>query len=127
MSVEISHFPQALDSAVGPRPRSGYEDVTTQILNRQQPDYSWLDNEVRYVSKNTLSTGPFVVSINPINANTFAAVALGNNGHCYAEITHTYGPGERYGWTRYAKFRRGVRCAGLLATIATVTDGNEPQ
>ena len=88
---------------------------------------SWLGNEVHYVSKNTVSTGPFVVSINPINANTFAVAALGNNGHCYAEISHTYGSGGQYGWTRYAKFPRGVRCAGLSATIATVTEGNEPQ
>jgi hypothetical protein len=127
MSTEISHFPQALDWAVGPRPTGGYQEVTAQALNHQQPGRTTLGDDVRYVNKNSLSTGPFVVSIDPIGPNTFSAVALGNNGHCYAELSHTYGPNGRYGWTKYARFGRGVRCSGSIASVAAVREGNEPQ
>jgi hypothetical protein len=126
MTTEITHFPEALDS-IGPRPQGGFKVDTAQHLNRVQPGRSFIDNEVRYVGKDAQSTGPFVVSINPIAPNTFSVAALGDNGRCYAELMHTYGPGEEYGWTKYAKFALGVTCSGSVATLATVTARDEPQ
>jgi hypothetical protein len=127
MNREISHFPQALDWAIGPRPAGGYTKYSLQRLNRGQPGRAYIEHRVRYVGTSVLSTGPFVVSVDAINADTLAMVARGDNGRCYAELIHSYGSSNQYGWTRYAKFPRGVRCGALVATISDVRLNKEPQ
>ena len=123
----ITHFPQALDWAIGTQPAAGYTKYTPPVLNRRQPGRAYIGHTVQYVGKDVASTGPFVVSVDAINADNISVVALGDNGDCYAEFIHSYGPNNQYGWTKYARFARGTRCEGLAATPSTVQLNNEPQ
>src|ERR1700677_4212790 len=91
MDQDISHFPRALDWAIGPEPRMGYTKYTPQLLNGRQPGRAYIGHTVDYVGKDAKSTGPFVVSVNPIGANTVGVVSLGDNGRCYGELSHSYG------------------------------------
>lgn len=122
--TEISHFPQALDWAMAPCSPRGCLRWTPGRLNAGQPGRSDIGSSVEYVGPSFASTGPFVVSIHPISPGTFAAVARGDNGRCYAEIEVT----TESGWHElYAEFPRGMRCNGQVATDSSVTLGTEPQ
>jgi hypothetical protein len=127
MRRDITHYPEALYWAIGVEPRGGYTKVTTKILNRRQPGRLYIGGTVDYVGKDSVSTGPFVVSIDAINAHTFSAVALGDNRRCYAELSHTYGPDQRYGWTSNTTLKPGVPCQGAAVSISTFTNGREPR
>jgi hypothetical protein len=127
MYRDITHFPQALNWAIGPQPAGGYTEYTPRVLNRRQPGRAYIGHTVHYVGKEVASTGPFVVSIDAINADNMGLVALGDNGDCYAEFIHSYGPNNQYGSTKYARFPRGTRCESLTATPFTVQLNDEPQ
>ena len=117
-----SAFPRALFYAPGASAPAGYERLTYAVLNVRQPGRVDLGRSVRYAPAAQVSTGPFVVSVHAIDASTWAAVALGSNGTCYAILDTAYGPHYEYGSTYYARFRRGFPCRGSLATRATVRD-----
>jgi hypothetical protein len=123
----ITHFPQALNWATLPRPANGYLATTPAVLNREQPGRSFIGHSVRYVGPTVPSTGPFVVSVNPIDANTWAAVAMGDNGRCYATLLHSDLVNPNYGGTDYAVLSSGSPCRGIEATPASVTSENSPQ
>jgi hypothetical protein len=127
MYKDVTHFPQAFNWAIGPRPAGGYTKYADRDLNRTQPGRAYIGHFVRYVGKRVNSTGPFVVSVNAINADTIGVAALGDNGRCYAELTYSYGENNQYGWTKYAKFPHGTPCDGLAATLDTVQLNDEPQ
>ena len=128
LSADASNnFPEALAYAAGPRPAGaqGYVSVTAAALNAEQPGLGAMGLRVRYVDADQRSSGPFVVSVHPIDPSTWAAVALGPNGRCYATLITSSDP--PYGATYYATFPVGSRCVGSAATSATVTESDTPQ
>jgi hypothetical protein len=112
-------FPESLGFAAGPRPAGGYLTMTSAQLNRQQPELQYVGLRVRYVSAGQASSGPFVVSVHPIDASTWAAVARGSDGRCYGTLVSDHAKG---GFQVYrAEFPAGAPCEGRLATTSTVT------
>jgi hypothetical protein len=112
-------FPESLGFAARPRPADGYLTMTSAQLNKQQPERQYVALRVRYISAGQASSGPFVVSVHPIDASTWAAVARGSNGRCYGTLVsdHATGGFQVY----YAEFPAGAPCEGQLATTGTVT------
>ena len=102
-----------LISLPGPEPLAGYQVLTAAFLNRTQPGRQY-EGIVDYVGPDEASTGPDVVSVNPINHDTWAAVALGTDHRCYGVLTDAQG-------FFYARFALGVHCIGSIATPQTVT------
>jgi hypothetical protein len=96
-----------------PEPLAGYQVLTAGYLNRTQPERA-AEGTAQYIGSDEPSTGPDVVSVNPINHYTWAAVALGSDDHCYAVLVTGQG-------TYYARFPIGVLCSGRIATPQTVT------
>jgi len=120
-------FPLALDSVTQSCVPHGCSTNTPRLLrelNRSQPGRAEIGSSVRYVGPDVSSTGPYVVSIHSVSYGTFAAVALGDNGTCYAELVY-YGQVVGSGGDFYAAFQRGSPCMGRLATSSTVTSGEE--
>lgn len=105
--------PGAVMALPPPEPLGGYQVLTATYLNRAQPERQ-NGGAAEYVGPDVSSTGPYVVSVNPINHDTWAAVALGTDDHCYAVLVRDQG-------IYYAKFPLGVRCIGRTATPQTVT------
>jgi hypothetical protein len=105
--------PGVLSALPGPEPLAGYEVLTATFLDRTQPERQY-EGIVDYVGPDDASTGPDVVSVYPINHDTWAAVALGTDHHCYGVLTDDEG-------YFYARFTLGVRCLGSIATPRTVT------
>ena len=123
----VTHYPQALDWASLPRPATGYLATTASVLNREQPGRSDIGHLVRYVGPTVSSTGPFEVSVNPIDANTWAAAALGDNGRCYATLLYADPTNPNYGGTDYGVLSRGSPCRGIEANRSSVTSQDYPQ
>src|SRR5580698_8631774 len=105
--------PGALMALPPPEPLGGYQILTATFLNRTQPERQYA-GVAQYVGPDEQSTGPDVVSVNPINHDVWAAVAVGTDGRCYAALVS-------YGENYYARFPVGVRCAGRIATPQSVT------
>jgi hypothetical protein len=121
-------FPTAVDSIIQLCIPHGCSTNTPRLLtqlNRTQPGRAEIGSSVLYVGPDVSSTGPNVVSINSVTYGTFAAVALGDNGTCYAELIF-YGDVVGSGGQFWAAFQRGVPCKGRMATRFTVTDSEEP-
>lgn len=123
---KISYFPPALDSAMVVRPVGGYLGVTPSWLNRHQNNPLQEHQAILYVGRGQASTNPFTVSVNVIDPNTIAAVAMGLNGRCYAELSEVYGANGENGRTLYAEFADGTPCYGVKATVLNVLDTNQP-
>jgi hypothetical protein len=120
-----NNFPEALSFAAGPRPAGGYLTMTAAALNIQPPGRQELGLRVRYVGAGQVSSGPFVVSVHPIGASTWAAVARGPDGRCYGTLVTDTGP---YGFqTFYAEFPAGTPCKAEIATTSTVTSTTYPE
>jgi hypothetical protein len=81
-----NQYPQVLLVLPPPRPAGGFMTVNAQALNLSQPDRSIVGTAVRYVSGDQRSTGPYVVSVHPIDKSTWAAVAFGCDGKCYGVL-----------------------------------------
>jgi hypothetical protein len=60
-----------------------------------------------------------VVSVHPIDASTWAAASLGDNGRCYAELI--FNPSPNLYQDYYAQFPDGTSCTGGHANRSTVT------
>ena len=82
--------------------------MTAVALNIQQPGRQDLGLRVRYVGAGQVSSGPFVVSVHPIGASTWAAVARGPDGRCYGTLVTGTGPYDFQ--TFYAEFPAGTPC-----------------
>jgi hypothetical protein len=123
----ITHYPQALDWATLPRPAAGYLTTTASVLDREQPGRFAIGHRVRYVGPTVRSTGPFEVSVNPIDANTWTAVALGDNGRCYATLLYSDPRNSDYGGTEYGVLSGRSPCRGIEANRHSVNSEDYPQ
>lgn len=118
-AASANALPESLGLAAEPRPADGYLTMTAAQLNRQQPERQYVGLRVRYVGAGQVSSGPFVVSVHPIDASTWAAVARGSNGRCYGTLVSDHAAGGFHVY--YAEFSAGAPCAGRFATAGTVT------
>jgi hypothetical protein len=122
------NFPNAL-SWVAPEPRSAsYEWATADELMRsgKQAERAEQGKDVRIVDARTESTGNLVVSVNPIDAYTWAAVAQSNNGRCYAILVYSDPENPRYGGTHKAELPRSTPCKAEHASPQTVRSTELP-
>jgi hypothetical protein len=117
-----SGFPAALADAVVSPPAGGYLTLTPAVLNRSQPTAQELNIPVRYVGADQVSSGPFVLSVHPIDASTWAAVARGPDGRCYGMLVSSHSS-----QIFYATFPAGTSCQGEIATVRTVTGTEFPE
>jgi hypothetical protein len=114
-------FPQTLAELPPPEPPGGFMTVTASALRLNR--IKWEPGDVTYVSADHVSTGPDVVSVHPIDFSTWAAVALGSDGHCYAVLSYQpIGEGQDY----YGQLSRHTPCRGSEATRANVNQSNPP-
>ena len=116
------HFPNALNW-VAPEPRmESYEWATAEALMRTGAQKEWAEhgNDVRVVDSQTESTGNLVVSVNPIDRFTWAAVARSSTGRCYAILLQGDRENPQFGQTYYAKLPAGTPCKADVATPKSV-------
>ena len=113
-------FPESLSLLPPPRPAGGYLALTAQALGVRQPTRRDLGVRVRYVTADRVSSGPFVISVHPINTSTWTAVARGANGRCYGILESRFN-------IYYAAFAMGVPCEGRRATPRTVRSKEFPR
>jgi hypothetical protein len=118
-----NEFPEALGTVPTARPGTGFAALTASTLMRERPSQHILNVPVDYVPATTRSTGPFVVSVHPIDSSTWAATALGSDGRCYGVlVSQTTDDYETY----FARFPTGTPCRGEHANSATVRSTEYP-
>jgi hypothetical protein len=120
----INVFPEALSTIPLVKPSPGYTVLTASSLRRSQPGQRIINVHVDYVPATTRSSGPFVVSVHPIDSSTWAGVALGSDGRCYGIVN--YEPNPNYGQTYYARFPKNTPCRGEEADRTTVRSTEYP-
>jgi len=81
---------------------------------------------LRFVGADSPSTAPDVVSVNPIDRDTWSAVALSSRGFCYAILSVHDRSNPTYGSTYFGRLAQPAACVGAAATPATVTDKEWP-
>ena len=84
--------PESLSAIPTVEPSTGFTTLTASSLMRSQPGQRTINVHVDYVPATTRSTGPFVVSVHPIDSSTWAAVALGSDGRCYGMLVSEANP-----------------------------------
>jgi hypothetical protein len=104
-----------------------YLTVTAAQLNQTQPQRPDYPLQVRYVGADDRSNGSTIISVNPIDQFTWAAVAVGSDGRCYATLSVLDPNHPSYGNTYYARFPTGTPCRGSEATQQTVTLSQLPE
>ncbi len=73
------------------------------------------------------STGPLVVSVNPIDDYTWGAAALSARTHrCYLVLYITDPTNLRHQTMHYGQLPEGAPCLGAAATPETVTSSRAP-
>lgn len=103
----------------------GYDMFTSGELNRRQHGHDF--RQIRYVDATEASTGPGVVSVNPIDRFTWGAAALSDQDQrCYAILVEADRSQPQYGTTRYGRLPEGSPCVGSSATPATVGSNDWP-
>ena len=106
-------FPLALYGLPpGSDPEPDYLTLTAAELNRTQPQRPEYPLTVRYVDSDVRSDTSSVISVNPIDEFTWAAVALGTDGRCYGLLLALDPAHPTYGNTYYRDSRRGLRAVG---------------
>jgi hypothetical protein len=93
---------------------TGLSRFTPDALSRMR--IAFQPEGVRYVPADVPSTGPFVVSVNPIDDYTWGAAALSLYGDCLLKVVVVDRVNPRYGGTRYGVLPRGMPCVGAAAT-----------
>lgn len=88
----VNVFPESLSAIPTVKPSTGFTTLTASSLMRSQPGQRTSSVHVDYVPATTRSTGPFVVSVHPIDSSTWAAVALGRDGRCYGTLVSQANP-----------------------------------
>jgi hypothetical protein len=118
MSADSANvFPEALMTIPTVGPTTGYTTLTAPSLMRSQPGERIFNVHVTYVAAGIRSTGPFVVSVHPIDPTTWAAVALGSDGRCYGLlVTEANADYDTY----YTRFPVHTPCRGQEASWITV-------
>ena len=89
------------------------EGQTADVMQRRYP-------HLRFVRANRPSTGPKVISVNPIDAYTWGAVARARSGRCYALVWVLDRREPQYGGSRYGFVPRSSPCEASFATPATI-------
>jgi hypothetical protein len=122
------HFPGSLLWAE-PMPGSNatYDDLagkTAAFLNKTN-NGAFDGQRLTYVNASVPSTGPTVISVNPISRFEWAATAF-HDGRCYGILMTEDPTNPAYGTDYYAKFPAGKTCEGRIATAKTVKDHNTP-
>jgi hypothetical protein len=114
-------FPESLMTIPTVKPATGYTTLTAPSLMRSQPGHRIFNVHVNYVAASIRSTGPFVVSVHPIDSTTWAAVALGSDQRCYGLLaTEARADYETY----YTRFPVHTPCRGDEASSITVRSGS---
>jgi hypothetical protein len=115
-------FPLALLALPpGSDPEPNYLTLNAAELNRTQPQRPEYPLKVRYVGSDVPSDSPSVISVNPIDPFTWAAVAVGTDGRCYGLLVALDPAHPVYGNTYYVRFPARTPCRGAKATTQTVT------
>ena len=122
------HFPSSLLWAVPtPAPSATYNNLAgkdADYLNRI--DHGTQDGQhLTYVPPSAVSTRETVISVNPIDPYTWAAVAL-DHGACYGILMANDPSHPAYGNTYYARFPKGTPCNGSAATRQSVKSLSVP-
>ena len=85
---------------------NNYTQATVTALAAAEPS-------LQFVATGSPSTGPTVVSVNPVSTTVWAGAALSASGTCYYLQDSANGPGTQYG--------SGTTCTGTAANAATLT------
>lgn len=102
----------------------GVSSFTAERLNRMSNDRV---RDLTFVSADEPSTGPKVVSVNPIDDYTWGAAALSaRSGVCYLTLLAVDPENPRLGGFKRGWLPRGSRCVGEAATKVTVRNMNWP-
>jgi hypothetical protein len=104
-----------------------YLKLNAAELNQTQPQRPDYPLQVRYVGPDVRSEDSTTISVNPIDQFTWAAVAVGSDGRCYATLTDLDPSHPVYGTTHYARFPVGTPCRSSEATLQTVTLSQLPE
>lgn len=116
-------------SYLPPEPRdgdkyAGLARFTADYLNKNSPPRF---KDIKFVPPDEPSTGPAVVSVNPIDDHTWGAVALSlRTGVCYLTLSAIDPSDTRLGGSKRGWLPRGSRCVGEAATKESVRDENWP-
>ena len=102
----------------------GLDRFTAAELNRIHEGVEL--RPLRFISADMSSTGPDVVSVNPIDRYTWAAVALSSRGICYAILSVDDRANPNYGSTYFGRLPHAAACVGSAASPATVTGREWP-
>lgn len=78
-----------------------------------------IERDLTFVATGTASTGPKVVSVNPVSATMWRAAVLSADGSCYFIEDDQAASGNG---TRYAKDDTSPTCTGTQATSETFTE-----
>lgn len=102
-----------------------YTEFTAEELNRVRKASEL--RVIRFVGPDEESTGPDVVSVNPIDAYTWGAAARSDqDGRCYIIVAIADRVNPRFGEQRYGAFPRDHPCTGSLATPESAPSDNWP-
>lgn len=91
---------------------------------RKWPEFG---ERVRLVAADQPSTGNLVVSVQPIDRYTWAAVALSSSGRCYATLVRDDPTNPSNGSTYFARFPAGTPCKATFATVDSVKSPDIPE
>ena len=106
-----------------PQPTPGVElrlsEADAETLNRNRNGWKW--RQLGYVPSHEPSTGPMVVSVNPIDDETWGAAALSLRGHCNLILVVNLPPPRQGGYVLYGILPDGAPCVGSAANRDTAT------
>ena len=113
-------------SVIEPNDPSGLVRFDAAEMNRVHPEEGFSER-IRYVAADVESTGPTIVSVNPIDRYTWGAAAYSTQtNRCYLILLKYKSSNLQYGETLYGLLPEGDRCGGSAATEDQVTLGDWP-
>lgn len=107
----------------------GHERFTAEEMNRLHPEIKdgFNSTKYRYVPADVPSTGPLVVSVNPIDRfNWGAAVLSDRNNYCYLELHQNDPNNPKYGGTREGLLPPGEPCVASKVTPSRIRSMERP-
>jgi hypothetical protein len=123
------HFPGSLLWAIPKAsPSAVFDDLSGRdatFLNRTN-NGAYRGQHLSYVSADTVSTGPTVISVNSISRYLWAATAQSDRA-CYGVLISEDSGHPAYGSEYYARFPSGTACAARIANPATVRAVHVPK
>lgn len=103
----------------------GYTRFTADELNRIKQGHDL--RSIRHVPADQASTGPSVVSVNPIDDFTWGAAALSDEtGRCYLTLVAHEHQRPEFGGTYYGWLAKNEPCVGAKAVPDRVTSSDWP-